>query len=320
MLKPIRNILVMRGGALGDFVLTLPALAALRRRHPGAQIELRTRLRHAWLARDSGLADRVADIEAAEMAEAFTPAPAPHQPLPPIFRDYFSQFDLVISYLADRDGSLARNLQQAGIKYFIAIPARPAAGEHAADAWRRPLLMPGANPPPAVPQLRLPENILHAGRVLLENITAGRPAVILHPGSGSRAKNWPLPRFLALATWLRQDRGWQPVFLLGEAESNWPPTAMAAWPTISQPALPAAAGILAHARLYVGNDSGITHLAAGLGAPVVALFGPTDPAAWGPRGVRVRILRATTPAHAMPSLTPAAVRQACMGFSNSDDH
>lgn len=48
---------------------------------------------------------------------------------------------------------------------------------------------------------------------------------------------------------------------------------------------------LARARLYIGNDSGITHLAAAVGTPVLALFGPTDPAVWAPRGPHVRVVR-----------------------------
>ena len=53
---------------------------------------------------------------------------------------------------------------------------------------------------------------------------------------------------------------------------------------------------LARARLYVGNDSGITHLAAAVGTPVLALFGPSDPAVWAPRGANVRVARFSAPA------------------------
>ena len=63
---------------------------------------------------------------------------------------------------------------------------------------------------------------------------------------------------------------------------------------------------MAGARLYVGNDSGITHLAAAVGAPVIALFGPTDPGIWGPRGSSVRIVRARS----MEEISTAAVRDA----------
>ncbi len=75
-----------------------------------------------------------------------------------------------------------------------------------------------------------------------------------------------------------------------------------------EPPLPCLAAILARSRCYVGNDSGVTHLAAGVGAPVVALFGPTDPRIWGPRGERTLILRR------------AEGCRACAGLTDPGDH
>ncbi len=315
----VRKILMLRGGALGDFILTLPALAVLRRRYPDAAIELRTRPRHARLALEAGLADRATDIDSAEMAEAFAPPPAGEQMLPAIYSGYLAQFDLIVSYLPDRNGILARNLRHAGVQNYIAAPHRPAAGEHAADAWSRPLQAPEDQAAgPAIPRLNLPEKFLRSGGELLHRACAGRPAAVIHPGSGSPAKNWPLENFIALAGRLREKHVLQPVFLLGEAESNWPMEAATPWPTVKQPGLELAAGMLSAARLYIGNDSGITHLAASLDTPVMALFGPTDPAAWGPRGTRVRVIRAPGPGHDMSSLSVAEVSRRCQNLSAGD--
>ena len=102
-----------------------------------------------------------------------------------------------------------------------------------------------------------------------------RNAAVIHPLSGSARKNWPTARFIALADRLPLDVEWA-------ARENWLRFAnlreLSTW--------------MAGARLYIGNDSGITHLAAALGVPVVALFCPTDPEVWGPRGSNVRIIRA----------------------------
>ena len=92
--------------------------------------------------------------------------------------------------------------------------------------------------------------------------------VVIHPFSGGARKNWPLERWQALGAILGAERADSRFERLDD---------LAAW--------------LAGAKLFVGNDSGITHLAAAVGTPVVALFGPTDPAVWAPRGPRVRILR-----------------------------
>ena len=168
---PIRKILALRGGALGDFILTLPALAALRRRCPQAAIELRTRPRHAWMALASGLADTAADIDDAGMAELFMPAPAANGPWPPIYEGYLSGFALIVSYLPDREGRLADYLRRGARKPCIVLPHRPAAGEHAADAWSRPLQPPeDLDARPAIPRLHLPKNILDPGAALLRSL------------------------------------------------------------------------------------------------------------------------------------------------------
>lgn len=101
---------------------------------------------------------------------------------------------------------------------------------------------------------------------------------VIHPFSGGRKKNWPLEKFHLLAKALRSPVHWcaGPEEELQEAKRFQDLYELACW--------------LAGARIYIGNDSGITHLAAAVGSTAVALFGPTDPAVWGPRGARVRVL------------------------------
>jgi ADP-heptose:LPS heptosyltransferase len=116
----------------------------------------------------------------------------------------------------------------------------------------------------------------------------------IHPGSGSPRKNWPHARFAALARTLSRERPW--LLVEGPADRD----AVAALGAASGDAvvareLPARVlgALLARAGLYVGNDSGVSHLAAAFGAPTLALFGPTDPAVWSPVGPRVKALRAS---------------------------
>lgn len=120
--------------------------------------------------------------------------------------------------------------------------------------------------------------------------TATLPAgfVAVHPGSGSPAKNWPRDRFVEVARRRAGGRPW--LLALGPAEGAFaaPPDAVVAreWP------VRVLGAALAGAGLFVGNDSGASHLAAATGAPTVALFGPTDPDVWAPVGNRVTIIRA----------------------------
>jgi ADP-heptose:LPS heptosyltransferase len=127
---------------------------------------------------------------------------------------------------------------------------------------------------------------------------AAESAVVIHPGSGSPRKNWPMGKFLELAGIAAADGCGNPVFLFGEADAESRDAyrrAGAGWPVIEGLDICAVAGMLAACRGYVGNDSGISHLAAALGLPSVVLFGPSDPAVWGPRGRAVRLLRADPP-------------------------
>jgi hypothetical protein len=119
----------------------------------------------------------------------------------------------------------------------------------------------------------------------------GKYAVI-HPGAGSIAKCWPLERFMELAAIVR--RRLPVVFIVGPAEIEWwqGPALLSIrerFPLILQPPLGVLAGILAGASLYVGNDSGVSHLAAAVGAPTIALFGPTSSTHFAPLGPRVRL-------------------------------
>ncbi len=101
---------------------------------------------------------------------------------------------------------------------------------------------------------------------------------VIHPFSGSARKNWPLERFRELAERLAMPVRWcaGPEESLDGAVRFEDLYELACW--------------LASARIYIGNDSGITHLAAAVGTPVVAIFGPTDPEVWAPRGERVAVV------------------------------
>lgn len=116
--------------------------------------------------------------------------------------------------------------------------------------------------------------------------------VAVHPGSGSRSKNWPIERFAAVARRLSGGRPW--LLALGPAEAEVPDVEGSIvardWPVRTLGAA------LSRAGLFLGNDSGASHLAAASGAPTLALFGPTDPARWAPVGPSVATLRAPSAA------------------------
>jgi len=150
--------------------------------------------------------------------------------------------------------------------------------------------------------LSLPPDIRrHAREALARAGHDGQDLIVLHPGSGGKRKCWPVERYFALAERLAETTGAFILFLSGPAE-GFPikeqirrfvqdRTAMG---HVADADLAVVAGFLAGSGLYIGNDSGITHLAAAVGATVIALFGPSDPALWAPQGRSVQVIAAGT--------------------------
>jgi ADP-heptose:LPS heptosyltransferase len=148
------------------------------------------------------------------------------------------------------------------------------------------------------PLLRLePREIEQTLRQLNLAALPPRGILVLHPGSGGAAKCWPAKRFAELAAAAARHWGVLPVFLIGPADASaWHevqaalPPSLAALALVERP-LREVLALLSLARAYVGNDSGISHLA-GRACPTLALFGPSDPRVWHPLGSRVVILAA----------------------------
>jgi len=303
------RILILRGGALGDFVLTLPAIRALRRHWPLAAIELLAHPGFAGLAVEAGLVNRARSLDAAGLAQWFVP----RRIWPERERSEIASFDLILSYLGDVAGVVQANLRTAGAPLVKACSPIVAAG-HAVDHFLRPVMDLGiAAPSGAGPLLVWPEALRQQGRQALKEMGLAGNVISLHPGSGSIRKNWPAEKFLLLADRVRHCLGARPLFVLGEADTAAAQTLLTlkpAVPVFINRTLKEVASVLAASRGYVGNDSGITHLAAALGIPVVALFGPTDAERWGPRGAQVGILRGREPtSEALAAIEPDAVLQ-----------
>jgi heptosyltransferase III len=292
---PFQRALVIRGGALGDFLLTLPVLNTLREAAPSSQLEVLAYPGIASLAKTSGLVDAVRSIEYGPLAGFFTRGTI----LDPGLRGFFGSFDLILSYLYDPDGIFAENLQNAGAARIIIGPHRPGESSHAIDQLAAPLTA-----------LGLPL----AGRATRLALTpaahGGALTIAMHPGSGSPAKNWPVENWRQLAGQLLAANPEVHLAIIGgEADAaavgalrGLDKSRVAFWENLPLPEL---ATRLAGTRLYLGHDTGVSHLAAACGAPSLLLFGPTDPGVWAPPHEQVRVLRA--PDGNLPGLPVATV-------------
>lgn len=283
------KVLVIRGGAIGDFILTLPAIRLIAEGLPDTQVDVLGHKPIAELARASGLVADTRSIEHGPLAGFFAPGAG----LDPGWCEYFAGFDLVVSYLHDRDGHFKANLERAGVKSLLEGISKvdPATGEHAARQLARVLENVALFLDDPAPRLDLPD----AG----DGVSG---AVAIHPGSGGAAKNWRLEDWIAVGEAVAS-RGDSPRLLLvtGEAEHAKRDEVAGAWRARGVDFvhadgwdLPRLGSALAGCRLFLGHDSGISHLAAAVGAPCLLLFGPTDPAVWAPANEAVEVLRSET--------------------------
>jgi heptosyltransferase III len=288
MSKQVR-FLVLRGGAIGDFIFTLPALQALRDRWPDAHIELLGYPHIANLALAGGLVDHVGSLDRADVARFF----AAHPLFTEQQTEYIESFDLILSYLHDPEGVVRSNLLAAGARQVLYGSPLVTEG-HAVDQFLKPLESLALYGEKPSPRLDLGEPARARGRAWLAERGWVPGFVAVHPGSGSPKKNWPVEHFVELADRFRASP--KPVlFVLGEADhavAEMLRAYLAGVPVLTGLSLVDTASVLSSGGGFVGNDSGITHIAAALGLRVAALFGPTDPDRWGPRGSNVSIVRA----------------------------
>src|SRR5436190_3424674 len=165
------KILVIRGGAIGDFILTLPAITALRGHFPEAHLEILGYPHIAQLALAAKVVDRVQGIEARDLAGFF----ARKGDLSKELADYFSEFDVILSFLYDPDRIFQENVARCTKAQFITGPHRAQDAEpvHAAKVYLKPLERLAIFDADAVPNLFIgePSSPLHQ--------------LALHPGSGS---------------------------------------------------------------------------------------------------------------------------------------
>ena len=269
------RILVIRGGAIGDFILTLPALAALRRQFPQAHLTVLGYPHIAALAELGGHAHETRSIEARALAGFF----ARNGTLDPALQEFFGGFHIIVSYLYDPDEIFQTNVRRCTQAQFITGPHRPdeTVPRHATEVFLQPLE-------------RL--TIFHADpvpRLALHSQPSTLNTLALHPGSGSAKKNWPEAHWGELLRRVATESNWRVLLIGGEAEVERLQRLATLVPIerlevyLHRP-LTEVAHRLATCRAFLGHDSGITHLAAAVGLRGAALWGETNTAIWRPSG------------------------------------
>lgn len=317
------KILVIRGGAIGDFLLTLPAIQLLRDSLPDPHIEVLGYRNIVDVAVAFGIVDGAKSIEYGPMARFFVPKAE----LDTRLMYYIGEFDLVLSYLFDPDDYFKDNIRRCGVETFIQGPHKvkdDRALGHAAVQLAKPLeglAMFLENPAPAFDFAKArPRDV----RPLLHHLhprdpDPGRPLIALHPGSGSPAKNWDPARWVDVCVQLRSsypDAAF--VVISGEAERERMAVidrmlreAQLRHVNVQGVALEDVAHVLRRCDLFLGHDSGISHLAGACGVPSVVLFGPTVSEIWAPRNPQVEVVE--SPNFTMDGIHPDRVLAAAGG-------
>jgi len=270
--ESIERVVLVFPGALGDLLLALPALRALRARHAGARVTAVVSQPLRALVELAGVADATAALEGAAAAALFGGERWP---------SWLDGRPFVYSWLGGGDDEVrARVAAAAGGARFFGVE-RGRSVTHAAVAYARAV---GA--PTDADALAAAARLVPAPSAAAEALCArlAAPILALHPGAGGRAKRWDIAGFVQVAHWWRS-RGGSVAAIAGPAEAGEPPALGAPevrdWPLVDLAAL------LARAALYLGNDSGVSHLAGAVGAAGVVLFGPTEGRRWRPLAGRL---------------------------------
>lgn len=280
---------MVRAGALGDFILTLPAVNAIRCAYPEAPLCIIGPPGTADLAR----ADRVVDVGGADLVALFVR----DAPLPSPAAKIFAGTGLCLAYTSDATGVVKEQLERAVSGRVHTWDPRPDPRRlrHVSQHLLEPVRELEIAVPDATPSLKVNmEDGVFAEKIWRRERWEEGAVVAVHPGSSGQRKCWPLARYLALTRELL-DRGIRVLLLCGPADRDIAHALgerLPAGAVLAEPhKLWELAGLLQRADLFVGNDSGPGHMAASVGTPTVSLFGPTDPDLWRPIGHRCRVLR-----------------------------
>jgi heptosyltransferase-3 len=213
------------------------------------------------------------------------------------FRAWLQNCDIAVGWLPDADGALSATLRASGVQYACLKSASSTdlCAEHQASRYLDAIQLSGISQIVGTPLVLSPIYSRTQQARFLRHLfkRIGTPVVVIHPGSGSPHKCLDARLLVPVIEWLLQ-ADMAPLLLEGpsdrEAVERVLATIKVDVPVIRGLALSTMAGVLSHAKLYVGHDSGVTHLAAALSVPTIACFGPTDSRRWAPLGRAVSIV------------------------------
>jgi ADP-heptose:LPS heptosyltransferase len=273
--------LILFPGALGDFICLVPTIERIRQQ---STVELLARTEFADLL-SSSVPVRRLDCE--EVNRLFVAGAGDDAWV----RRFFNSYDFIYSWFGSRQRIFAEELRRASQDKVRIFAFRPLPGRmHQTDYYLACIEQTTG----AVPSVSVkPQAQQWCDNYWQQHAFNRRPVLVLAPGSGGREKNWPDASYQAVAEWWRKEFQGVVIVVLGPVEDERGGVDSVCRGSVVARALTLGqlSALLSRCLVYVGNDSGPTHLAAALGVRTVALFGPSDPRQWAPRGQKVAIVR-----------------------------
>ena len=276
------RIVIYRSGALGDMITSFPVFSNLRAAYPTSSITLIGPPDASTLAVSSDLVDEIVSSDSAWIAQWYMRDPT-------AVADVLGRIDLAFLYTDDNDRSLSETLRAIGTARVIVHPPNPPRDmkRHVTDFALESLDLLGVpvltRTPFVIPDMKLECNSALG--------TVNRPFLFAHPGSSSASRTWP--DLVDCAAEIASEYSLDLVVNRGpiEVERGFRASDNVAARILGPFDVQTLAAVVSRASLYIGNDTGPTHLAAALGVPTIAIFGPhSNPVQWAPRGPLVEVV------------------------------
>ena len=271
--------LIVHPGALGDVLQAVPALLGLRAAAAGRPLAFAGQPRLGRLLVELDVVDEARAFDGLGLSTLFTDAP-----IPEALAELTRRFARVVSWFGSRDATYRARLAALGPETIVAppVPADDTA------VWRHLVSTLGLwaiSPPEPLAPLRVAER------------APTRPTLVVHPGSGGAWKRWPVARYAEVIHAIREGRSLDVIVHQGPADAEEAERLLALLAghaiALIEPELPRLAAVLGTAHAYLGGDSGVSHLAAAVGAPAVILFPPATRRRWQPWSPTARPIEMT---------------------------
>ena len=306
-----RNILVIDFGQLGDVVMSLPALRAIRERYRVARITVIVGRPGAEIIDMSGYADATIEVDRVSLRDGSKPLSVLR-----IFRVVKDvrrrKFDFVIDLHSFSETNVLGFFSGAPQRLFSRRPGRSLdflanfnpkppvdkndPDQHLIDRYLDVLVPLGIKDQPRVPRLvtRAKDGRTIDAMLRKAKAETGTPLVGLFPGAGHPGRCWPVEQFAQLADFLIRNDGVRPIIFVGPEERHLVARMRALFPSacviLEKLSIPQLAAAQARLAVFVSNDTGPVHIAAAVGTPIVVLIDLPRPHAYVPTGTSQRLI------------------------------